>query len=200
MNKSIILLICLFTVLSVKGKVVFGQDRLPLIPEPVEVKELPGNFNLSSKTKLVVPSSDKKVLKVADQFSRQLFALSGISTEISTTTKRQAKRTVALALNKTNNSRLGDEGYTLEVSSRQIRISANKPVGLFYGVQTLLQLIPAQRSQEVSVPYMNILDYPRFAWRGLMLDVSRHFFNKNEVKQFIDQMVKYKFTQVSQQQ
>jgi hexosaminidase len=76
----------------------------------------------------------------------------------------------------------------------KIIVSANKPAGLFYGMQTLLQLIPTEKqNKSIKIPCVNIVDYPRFGWRGLMLDVSRHFFTKEEVKRYIDQMVKYKY-------
>jgi hexosaminidase len=103
-------------------------------------------------------------------------------------------------LNKTENATLGNEGYTLSVTPKNIIIKANKPAGIFYGVQTLMQLLPAEIESNVLVkdiawkaPCVEITDYPRFGWRGLMLDVSRHFFTKKEVEAYIDQMSKYKF-------
>ena len=78
-------------------------------------------------------------------------------------------------------------------------ISANEPAGLFYGVQTFLQLLPREiegegiRRGAWTAPAVRIVDYPRFAWRGLMLDVSRHFFSKEDVKAYIEEMTKYKF-------
>src|SRR5205085_8289419 len=81
-----------------------------------------------------------------------------------------------------------------------LTISANTAAGLFYGVQTLYQLLPKEiegtkvaKNIKWTVPVCNITDYPRFGWRGLMFDVSRHFFTKNEVKRYIDDMVKYKY-------
>ena len=95
---------------------------------------------------------------------------------------------------------IGKEGYHLSVGRKEIVIRANEPAGLFYGVQTLLQIFPKQIDSKTVVtnfkftaPCAEITDYPRFGWRGLMLDVSRHFFTKDEVKQYIDQMVRFKF-------
>jgi len=86
------------------------------------------------------------------------------------------------------------------VGKKGIIINANDAAGLFYGVQTLVQLLPKEIESAEAVPhiswtapYVSITDYPRFGWRGLMLDVSRHFFTRDEVKQYIDQMVRYKF-------
>jgi hexosaminidase len=89
---------------------------------------------------------------------------------------------------------LGNEGYSLSVKPDQIQINANKPAGLFYGIQSLMQLVPNDDgSKVINIPSAEVTDYPRFGWRGLMLDVSRHFFTINEVKQFIDAMAFYKF-------
>lgn len=103
-------------------------------------------------------------------------------------------------LNSKPDAALGNEGYSLISDAKGVHIRANKPVGIFYGIQTLIQLLPkeieskkAQFSVSWKVPYANITDTPRFAWRGMMLDVSRHFFTKEEVKQFIDEMVAYKY-------
>lgn len=101
----------------------------------------------------------------------------------------------------TNEPGIPAEGYQLIVSRKNITLKASQPAGLFYGTQTLLQLLPAavefpERQKPVKswvLPEVTITDQPRFAWRGLMLDVSRHFFTVAQVKDYIDQMVKYKF-------
>ena len=94
---------------------------------------------------------------------------------------------------------LGNEGYELFVSSDSVRLIASQPAGLFHGIQTIRQLLPpdiesdmgAERAQW-TIPALNIVDQPRFAWRGAMMDVARHFFTVDEVKQFIDMLALYK--------
>ena len=104
---------------------------------------------------------------------------------------------VQFNLNETPDPKLGDEGYTLVSSPKGVVIAANKPAGLFYGLQTLYQLLPKEiegksvTQVKLTVPAVTITDYPRFGWRGLMLDVSRNFFTKEEVKQYIDEMVTF---------
>lgn len=97
---------------------------------------------------------------------------------------------------------LGDEAYTIDITQDTLRIVATKPAGLFYGIATLRQLLPfgieAEQSAlrlatTVAVPAGHITDAPRFAWRGSMLDVARHFFTVDEVKQHIDLLALYKF-------
>ncbi len=99
-----------------------------------------------------------------------------------------------------NEKNIPEEGYRLSVTKNGIGLMASKPAGIFYGLQTLYQLLPdnivsKQKSviSDLQVPVMTIEDHPRFGWRGLMLDVSRHFFNVSQVKDYIDQMAKYKF-------
>jgi hexosaminidase len=94
---------------------------------------------------------------------------------------------------------LGDEGYELVVTSDSVRIAAAAPAGLFHGVQTLRQLLPADVESQVilrrrawSIPALSVRDVPRFAWRGTMLDVARHFFTVHEVKELVDVLALYK--------
>ena len=98
-----------------------------------------------------------------------------------------------------NDANLGTEGYTLDINEKGIQIKANGNAGLFYGWKTIMQLLPAavysntlQTNANWSLPFVSIIDKPRFGWRGMMLDVSRHFFSKEDVKTFIDDMARYK--------
>ena len=95
--------------------------------------------------------------------------------------------TVTLAGNA--DSSLGNEGYELQIVPEAVTLAANSPAGIFYGQQTLRQL----RADDGSLPCCRIWDKPRFGWRGLMLDVARHFFSKEEIKHFLDVMAVHKF-------
>ncbi len=102
-----------------------------------------------------------------------------------------SKQKINLYLLKKTDDKIGREGYHLEVCKNKIDIKANTPSGIFYGVQTLKQLIETHK--ENIIKGCKIIDYPRFQWRGLMLDVSRHFFTVDEVKAFIELMSEYKY-------
>ncbi|MDR3563157.1 MAG: family 20 glycosylhydrolase, partial [Negativicutes bacterium] len=97
-----------------------------------------------------------------------------------------------------NEADLGEEGYKLEITPGSLFLSANRPAGLFHGVQTIRQLLPAAiESHELQycpweIAAMTIWDQPRFAWRGAMLDVARHFFCVADVKRYIDEIAYYK--------
>ncbi len=125
------------------------------------------------------------------------FSATGKKVSIS---KNSNTASIRFVLNKTTDKEIGDEGYRLSVKSSGILVTANKPAGLFYGAQTIWQLLPQEiesntivKNVSWQIPLVEITDYPRFAWRGLMFDVARHFFTKKDVEDFIDQMVQYKF-------
>ncbi|MBP1662883.1 MAG: beta-N-acetylhexosaminidase [Bacteroidetes bacterium] len=180
------------------GSSVFNQTsagKFYIIPEPVAQAEKPGNFTLPKNVNILRPAGNENDITV--NFLKEKLSK---ATGSKVTVRSSGKSDIQLILNKANDTMIGEEGYILSVRSKKITIRANKPSGLFYGAQTLIQLFPAQiESEEVvnnvewKIPAVEIGDYPRVAWRGLMLDVSRHFFTVDEVKQYIDAMVRYKY-------
>ncbi|MCE4565327.1 family 20 glycosylhydrolase [Maribellus sp. CM-23] len=180
----------LFALTSLQINVSWGQENQPLIPKPVSEFKRSGQFILSGKTKILIPADNTELQTIADLFIGDITELSGISIEKG---ERKAKSTIEFRLNTVADSLLGTEGYKMKIASGHVLIQANQPQGIFYGVQTFLQKIPAKSAAQVPVACADITDYPRFGWRGLMLDVSRHFFTKDEVKRYIDQMAKYKY-------
>lgn len=168
-----------------------------LIPQPVSVTSGTGTFVVNNKTGIHVSSNDASAKRVASFLSSKLAATTGYAMPV-VNSKSAVSNSINLSL--VNKTSLGSEGYDLKVTASGVSISANKPAGLFYGMQTLFQLLPKEiegkeiaKNVKWSVPVCSISDVPRFGWRGLMFDVSRHFFTKDEVKQFIDEMVKYKY-------
>ena len=154
-----------------------------IIPQPVSVRENPGHFHLGPGTRIITEGDS--LTQIAAWLGDRLHL------------GKKGSQRIILHVGTGAFSR---EGYTLSVSSSTIRIDANSPAGVFYGVQTLLQLVPATNAEGgarfdagIEIPCVDITDYPRFGWRGLMLDVSRHFFTKQEVEKYIDEMVRYKF-------
>jgi hexosaminidase len=149
------------------------------------------------KTVTIQAGPGAEMLNVTNYLKTKLTTSTGALVTVKS--KFAIPATIKLVLSTKADTVLGKEGYQLWVGTKGIVIRANEPSGLFYGVQTLIQLFPKEiESTEVhhikwTAPCVQITDYPRFAWRGLMFDVSRHFFTKEEVKQYIDQMVRYKF-------
>ncbi|MFN8205811.1 MAG: family 20 glycosylhydrolase [Bacteroidales bacterium] len=164
-----------------------------LIPKPAEMQVMAGFINFNKGTSVSINRAE--AADVATQFVKQWNTATGYAAKVSLGTKG----TIRFNLLETADPKLGDEGYTLVSGSGYVTVSANREAGLFYGMQTLLQLFPPAILSSVpvmeswTVPCVQITDYPRFGWRGLMLDCSRHFFTKEEVKKYIDQMVVYKY-------
>src|SRR5690606_29421376 len=176
------------------ASMVWGQE-IAIIPEPVSIKKNNGNFILPQRINITV--SDLNSTQKTVNYLRQRFTPLGSDITVS---KSDQPGHIHLAILSTTDASIGNEGYKLFVTESGVRISANAPAGLYYGVQSLLQLLPKEienkkevKGVEWAIPAVEITDYPRFGWRGLMFDVSRHFFTKEEVKRFIDDMAKYKF-------
>ena len=169
-----------------------------IIPIPVSMAAKTGSFRVNSKTVIELTSGNTDASRVANFLSKAIATPAGY--KILVVNKMTSSNSIRLILLNSADKTLGNEGYKLSVTPNAIAVSANKPAGLFYGVQTILQLLPKEiESKKIeknvawTIPAVEITDYPRFGWRGLMFDVSRHFFTKQDVKQFIDDMVKYKF-------
>lgn len=168
------------------------QKSVNIIPVPSRLEIGKGEFSLRGGKIVCVPM-DGGMESIVRYFNSKIEPATGMSF----TPAAMGKGVVTLELVK--DDQLSAEGYRLSVTKKGIVIVANAPAGLFYGIQTLLQLLPPQVKDKVkrndvewNMPCVEITDTPRFGWRGLMLDVSRHYFNKEEVKQYIDQLAEYK--------
>ncbi len=186
----------LFTAVEPETAAAAVTRPIAIIPEPVSLVRNSGVFVLPKK--VIIQADKSEAVKPAIDYL-QLHLAIPTGSFISTQTDASAE-TIRFVLNTQANPTLGKEGYQLSVTPKLITLRANTGAGLFYGVQSLLQLFPKEiASKELvenvkwTLPCVEITDYPKLAWRGLMFDVARHFFTKNEVKQYIDAMVKYKY-------
>jgi hexosaminidase len=177
----------------------FASDDINIIPLPVKVNRTSGNFTLPKNIAIELNSTLPDVKEMALEFSKKISTVTGYQINVNENEKSNLN-SIHLLLNTKNEAILGEEGYTLSITTKGVFIHANKPVGLFYGLKTLLQLLPKeiesntfQQKTSWTIPSVEITDYPRFKWRGIMFDVVRHFFTKQQVKDFIDNMVKYKY-------
>jgi hexosaminidase len=166
---------------------------IALVPVPVSVRAQEGNFEVTSATRILVDSASREIGEMLAAYLRPAtgFALAVV--------RDASGAGISLRIDPSSGASLGSEGYRLRVSSRSIELSASAPAGLFYGVQTLRQLLPpAVFGQEMargvrwSVPAVTIEDRPRFAWRGMHLDVGRHFMPVEFVKRYIDLLALHK--------
>ncbi len=187
MFKKIFLPLCiLMAVLSGMANAQGNDPNLGIIPAPVSVKKGAGQFILSQQTVILADSvTNKAVIFLADYLQNKAM----LHVQLKANNGSNAANTIVLTAVGADNLPL--DGYHLTITSKQILI-AGKGAGLFYGIQTLIQLIPADRGAVAKLPCVQVEDYPRFGYRGLMLDVCRHFFSVEFVKKYIDLMAVYK--------
>ena len=162
-----------------------------IIPLPAEVTDQEGLFTLSNSTKIEISSESDQMRQLASFLTVHTEKYYEFSNTV-VTSETGDKGSVFLKLDE--NLKLGKEDYHLSVSSDGVQIEAATPNGLFYGVQTLIQLMPSTPKQvtEIILPGVEIKDSPRFSWRGLHLDVSRHFMPKEFILKYLDYMAMHK--------
>lgn len=170
------------------------NEGINIVPKPLELKKKNGHFVLDKNT--TVWSSDETIQnKIADYFIDKIKMSTGYS--LPQTTDEPSSNYIQLLVNP--NSDIGEEGYKLNVEAKTIQIEAKSHKGLFYGIQTLTQLLPAEIESKEQVkniawkiPVLTIADEPRFPYRGMHLDVCRHFFPVEFIKKQLDLMALFK--------
>jgi hexosaminidase len=181
----------LFIVASfcLSNTIVHAQDSDPnlgIIPAPVSVKKAPGNFILSQETVLLADTVNNKAVVFLTDYLQNTAML---KVSLKQNTGQSVNNSIVLTSAGTEG--LPAEGYRLTITPNGVTIAA-KGAGLFYGIQSLIQLMPLERAGVAKLPCAQIEDYPRFGYRGLMLDVCRHFFSVQFVKKYIDLIAAYK--------
>jgi hexosaminidase len=184
MTKNLLLTLLLL----ILGAFVASAEDLTLVPWPQHVQQTGGSFTLTSQTRI---GGDRASRKTAGLFAENLARATGYSPQAHWRLSAIPPLNSILFTTKNANSTLGAEGYELIVTTNGAVIRAPTQAGLFYGGQTLLQLF-IREGRLGQAPCVKITDWPRFPWRGLMLDVSRHFFSKTEVETILDEMAQYK--------
>jgi hexosaminidase len=166
------------------------EDRnggLNIVPQPVSSKRLKGSFKLNRETRLY--ANDDEAHRIAGFFNDYLVKTYGFKLEYKAGTPTVNDQNFILFTTEgRNESQL--EGYQLSVAAESVKVVGQK-AGLFYGAQTLMQLLTLG-PQRVGIPQVEITDYPRFRYRGMHLDVGRHFFPVEFIKKYLDLMAQYK--------
>jgi hexosaminidase len=191
--KSIFSIILLIGVSSVA---VFARsDEINIIPRPNVAKREKGAFVLNKTTKIFVTDlkgknlhADVRGLNLANALNSFLSVNYGF--KLAQTSKRPSKNAILVVLDHPDSD---EDRYTIRVSEKLVSILGGNEAGAYYGLQSLFQLLPIHGNAEIRIPAVDIDDMPRFRYRGMHLDVSRHFQPVEFVKKFIDQMAQYKF-------
>ena len=170
-------------------------DSIAVIPRPVKMEITGGAFVLRANTKILV---SKETESVGNYLAELLGPATGYDLKVKKVSKAKCRPNSILRVGGDADT-LGAEGYKLKVHDNRVCISGATEQGVFYGVQTLRQLLPVEIFQQKRVanvqwliPQVSIEDEPRYKWRGMHLDVCRHFFDKEFVKKYIDLLAMHK--------
>lgn len=168
-----------------------------LIPKPVSLQATGSSFAIKKDSRIYVQGGDEELMKTANYLAEILRPATGFPLEVGTSDSWPSSGNLFLSL-ESSDAELGTEGYQLDITEDLLVLKANAVSGIFRGIQTLRQLLPAsiEAKEKQTGPWEigsgTIKDYPRFGYRGAMLDVARHFFSVDEVKTFIDYIASYK--------
>ncbi len=190
MKKNLVFLIIIGIWLAACSTPSFKAEDISLVPKPVSFTLHEKSFKITSKTPVVIQDGSQK--KAAVFLTNLLNTATGFGLSVS---EEAAEDGIIFQ----QIEGLAPEAYRLEITPGKILVQASAEAGYFYGVQTIRQLLPdAIESEETVkadwlVPCALVEDEPRFSWRGMHMDFSRHFFNIDEVKEFIDYLALYKF-------
>ncbi len=176
-----------------------AQD-ISVIPEPVTVTKSPGMFTLRAETPIVISVDSPQMRHLSRYLADKLHTATWVYAEIQTS-NAAADSSIKLTLS-SDGTPNQEEGYVLSVSPKSVEIKARTTHGLFYGIQTLLQLLPpaitlddptlVPGNTKWTIPSVRIEDYPRYSYRGMHLDVARHFFPVEFIKKYLDLMAMQK--------
>lgn len=195
--KAFTSILLILTVLYGYAETEKGKPIHSIIPAPVSFQRSKGTFIIKPETAVFINSSSKELSKLAGTLNEALSHY-GIS-PLSVATQQQDRlpaNSILLSIDNYNEIS-NKEGYILEVSRKNITLKATTGKGIFYGLQSLFQLMPVKGngrygSSPVKIPACKIIDYPRFPHRGMHLDVGRHMFPVEFIKKYIDLMSMYK--------
>ncbi len=176
-----------------------AQSRYPLVPLPTKLTPKEGAFQFTKATRLVWPYADAGLKPVVEAFAQQVRTASGLPLEYFSANSTALPKGGHIYFIEAGPGKMGLEDYRLTIEPDRIGIVAASPKGYFYATQTLLQLLPPEVFSPVLVkktdwlaPCVQLEDQPRFGYRGLMLDVGRHFLPVSFVKRTIDLLALHK--------
>ena len=179
----------------------FARKGISIVPIPAEIDRTAGEFLLKPSTGIFLSNGNNELERIGKYLAGKIYGATGNHLKIEKMNGDKKGDGIILILNENNPEPSGKESYELSVFSDKIILEASHSAGLFYAVQTLLQLFPPEIENKNSVetdikwivPCVLIKDKPRYRYRGMHLDVCRHFFPKEFIKKYIDLIAMYKF-------
>jgi len=198
--KNLLFLFCLCVLFSCEEKIPATPKDLAkefLIPKPDSLLATGSSFQLNNETQIVIKSGNEALKNVGQYLAKKLNPATGFNFPIIFSDKKKTANAIHFFISK-NKKQLGEERYELTIDEKFIQLEGNTEAGIFRGVQTLLQLLPATIEKKTlqveswEIASGTIYDFPNYEYRGAMLDVSRHFFGVEKVKEYIDHLARYK--------
>ncbi|MCJ7449957.1 MAG: beta-N-acetylhexosaminidase [Bacteroidales bacterium] len=195
--RALIVIFVLIVLVSCGQKTPSDLSKESIIPKPVSVTTTGEYFTLRPGTDISVQGESEEVLKIGQYLADRLKPSTGFKLNVKATAKEPKRGVIYLTLSGSGQNS-GDESYELIVTRKLVKLSATTPAGLFRGVQTIAQILPAgielpaKQEGPWKIATGTINDYPNYSYRGAMLDVSRHFFGVDDVKRFTDFLAYYK--------
>ena len=156
-----------------------------LVPKPVHFVQKTGSFTLNKNSSIFLIDKSPRIIELVEFAQKMIVDRTGLALKVKSDGQ-------GLFFDLIDNPDIGEEGYKISINEKGVFIYANNPAGIFYGLQTFRQMLPISKSEKVTLPFIEITDYPRLSWRGLHLDVGRHFFPPAAIKRYIDLMAMYK--------
>ncbi|MHB8206379.1 beta-N-acetylhexosaminidase [Mucilaginibacter sp.] len=185
----IFFLICINSTVSA-SPISNSKDSISIIPQPLNTYQKKGDFKLTPSTIIQTDVNDAQSLSIGKMLSDNIYEFTKQRFPVKDLNGKQQRNVIILKIDKHN--QLGEEGYNLLVSSNKINLTSSNPHGLFYAMETLIQLLPAKPSGEIKISGVAIEDKPRYPHRGMLLDVGRTFYSVDFVKKFIDYLAFHK--------
>jgi hexosaminidase len=194
---SLLVIFLMFIQMSCTTKTMSDLSKESIIPRPVSITATGGFFILKAGADIYIQGESAELKQTGQYLADRLKRSTGFEIEVKSISEAPPSGNIYLTMPAAGTN-TGDEGYELTVTKNMLKLAANSPAGLFRGIQTIRQILPAKielaAKQEGpwEIATGTIVDYPDYSYRGAMLDVARHFFGVDDVKRFIDFLAYYK--------
>ncbi|HLX93100.1 MAG TPA: beta-N-acetylhexosaminidase [Puia sp.] len=171
----------LIVILGLLSNLISSGQEVNITPKPVSLTIREGSFAITAKTKIYL--SNRELTNSALFLKKYLQEFYGMTLESSS---KESPGDIELILTSGQKMADNEDAYSLQAKTQHVRIYGKTPRSVFYGIQTLIQLLPTEHTNTIQIPAVDVSDYPRFSYRGLMLDCGRHFFSVDFIKKYID--------------
>jgi hexosaminidase len=194
---AILFVVIVLIQISCSAQTPSDLSKESIIPKPVSITATGEYFTLKPGSDIYIQNGSKELEQIGHYLADRLNPATGFGIEVKAAGKKERSGNIYITMSD-DVAKTGDEGYELTITKKIVKLNAGSPAGLFRGIQTIRQILPAEieLSEEQKGPWEiatgTIIDYPEYSFRGAMLDVSRHFFGVDDVKRFTDFLAYYK--------